>query len=325
MKIISLLTMLVVGLFAFTAQADDTPKRSGFVSVPGGPVWYEVMGQGDGIPLIYLHGGPGGTSCWMQMLAPLGDERPVIRYDQLGSGRSGRPTDTTLWNRDRFVLELDALRTELGLKEIHLGGHSWGGSLAAYYFLETGGDGIHSLILSSPLLSTPAWIEDTNYLRTLLPEDVQAVLTEHEAAGTTDSIEYADASDVFYAEYMTRGEAVETYDCPDAPWNPLIYEQMWGPSEFHAPGSLTDFDLTPRLSQLGVPTLFITGEFDEARPVTVARFAAAVPDAQMEVLPGVGHAGPGRLPDLYRDILRSFLHGVEAADAMDEMVKEDAG
>ncbi|HNR77452.1 MAG TPA: proline iminopeptidase-family hydrolase [Parvularculaceae bacterium] len=286
---------------------------SGFIDAPGGPVWYEVMGGGDGATLVTLHGGPGSGSCSFQAFAPLGDERAVIRYDQLGTGRSGRPTDTSLWNRDRFVAELDALRDQLGLKEIHLLGHSWGGSLAAYYVLQTGGEGVRSLILSSPLISTPKWIEDANLLRAQLPAEVRAVLDAHERAGTTDSKEYQNASEVFYDRHVTRGAAVENYDCPDAPWNPVIYEQMWGPTEFYATGSLKDFDLTDRLGDIAMPTLFITGEFDEARPETVAAFAKAVPGAQFVVIPGVAHASYTRAPDLYRGIVREFIDGVEQA------------
>lgn len=291
------------------------PAQSGFIDAPGGPVWYEIMGGpvGDNrdAPLVTLHGGPGGTSCSLQALAPLGDGRAVIRYDQLGTGRSGRPTDTSLWSPDRFVEELDALRRQLGVKEMHLHGHSWGGALAAYYVLETGGKGVRSLTLSSPLLSTPKWIEDANLLRAELPAEVRAVLDAHEKAGTTNSAAYAAATEVFYARHVMRGEAVENYECPDAPWNPAIYNQMWGPTEFYATGSLRDFDLTDRLGDIRVPTLFITGEFDEARPETVAEFAKAVPGARFEIIPGVGHASLTRAPDLYRGILREFINEAE--------------
>lgn len=304
---------LLACLCSFTARAGDVPRESGFVTAPGGPVWYEIMGEGDGVPLLVLHGGPGGTSCGLQVLAPLGDDRRVIRYDQLGSGRSGRPADPSLWMRDRFVQELDAVRRDLGLREIHLLGHSWGGALAALYVVETGGAGVRSLILSSPLISTAKWIEDANTLRSQLPPDVQAVLAEHEAAGTTDSAAYQDASKTFYDRHVTRGEAVEKFECPDAPWNPLIYNQMWGPTEFYATGSLRDFDLTAELDKIRIPTLFIAGEFDEARPDTISAFASAVPSARIEVIPNVGHASSSRAPDQYRGIVRAFIESVEAA------------
>lgn len=291
--------------------AGGAPARSGFIDAPGGPVWYEIMGGGDGVPLVALHGGPGGTSCSLQALAPLGDERAVIRYDQLGTGRSGRPTDTSLWNSDRFVAELDALRAELGVKEMHLYGHSWGGALAAYYYLQTGGKGVKSLILSSPLISTPKWIEDANLLRAQLPADVQRVLDENERAGTTDSGDYQAATREFYARHVSRGEAVENFDCGDAPGNSLIYNQMWGPTEFYATGSLKDFDLTQRLGDIRAPTLFIAGEFDEARPETVAAFARSVPGARFEMIPGVGHASLTRAPELYRSIVREFIENAE--------------
>ena len=132
-----------------------------------------------------------------------------MRYDQLGSGRSGRPDDPSLWTVARFVEELHVVRQQLGLGQMHLLGHSWGGALAAAYVLEKGTEGIASVILSSPLLSTPMWIEDANYLRSLLPSDVQQTLTEHEAAGTIDSDEYQAASDVFYERHVYGGERSE--------------------------------------------------------------------------------------------------------------------
>lgn len=314
-RVFTLLKILALGLLvaASSAVRADGPRREGFVPVPGGPVWYEVVGAGDGIPLLALHGGPGGTSCGLQLLYPLADERPVIRYDQLGTGRSGRPADVALWQRDRFVEELHALRRELGLSRMHLLGHSWGGALAAYYVLEKGSEGIVSLTLSSPLISTPLWIRDANALRATLDPDVQATLDRHETAGTTDHPDYAAATEVFYAAFVRRGEAVEETRCDDAPWNPLIYRQMWGPTEFYATGSLRDFDLTPRLAGIDVPTLFITGEFDEARPETIRGFAAAVPGARFEVIPGVGHASLSRAPARYRALLRDFIAEAEGS------------
>ena len=103
--------------------------------MPGGRVWYRIMGTGDRTPLLLLHGGPGGRSCAFSVLSDLASNRRVIYYDQLGSGRSDRPNDLSLWRTDRFVEELDAVRTALDLRELHLLGHSWGGTLATEYLL----------------------------------------------------------------------------------------------------------------------------------------------------------------------------------------------
>ena len=186
--------VLLLGLCSNGISRENPEPGQGFIDVPGGPVWYKTTGTGPGIPLLVLHGGPGGRICGYARLDALGKERPIVRYDQLGSGRSGRPDDPSLWTVEHFVEELHVVRQELGLEEMHLLGHSWGGALAAAYLLDQGTDGIASVILSSPLLSTPLWIEDANYLRSLLPADVQETLTEHEEAGTTDSDEYKAAS-----------------------------------------------------------------------------------------------------------------------------------
>ncbi|MBY0505543.1 MAG: proline iminopeptidase-family hydrolase [Bryobacteraceae bacterium] len=264
--------------------------REGFLNVPGGPVWYRISGTGKGIPLVVLHGGPGGTSCGFGALEPLGAQRPVVTYDQLGTGRSGRPTAPELWSVERYVEELHALRQRLGLKRMHLMGHSWGGSLAAAYVLSKGTKGIESLILASPLLSTPDWIRDADELRRQLPVDVQETLRQHEAAGTTNSAEYRTAEREYTSRFVRRKAGTRDPQCAGAAGNQVIYEQMWGPSEFHATGSLRSFDVTSRLGELRLPVLLMVGEFDEARPETAARYQKMIPGAKLAVIPGAAHA-----------------------------------
>lgn len=101
-----------------SCQPDRLTPGEGFAKVPGGRVWYRIVGGGEGTPLVVLHGGPGAPSYYLASLARLGAERPVVFYDQLGTGRSDQPSDTTLWRIQRFMAELDSLRSQLGLGEI---------------------------------------------------------------------------------------------------------------------------------------------------------------------------------------------------------------
>ena len=305
------LSLLLLAATSAHIHANPAPGE-GFIEVPGGPVWYKVSGSGDGLPIVALHGGPGGTSCGYSLLEKLGDQRPVIRYDQLGSGRSGRPDDPSLWVAERFVEELDIVRRELGLERFHLLGHSWGGALAAAYVIEKGTEGVASVILSSPLISTPDWIEDANYLRSLMPEDIQATLAKHEAAGTIDSDEYQAASAEFYARHVSYGERAEApTGCDGAPSNRFIYNFMWGPTEFRATGNLVDFDMSDRLKDIDVPVLFMTGQFDEARPERIAEYQRQVPGSQLIVIKDVAHASLSRKPDVYRQAIEKFMDWVE--------------
>ena len=125
--------------------------------------WYRSVGDGPGVPLLCLHGGPGSTHLGMTALDPLADERRVVLYDQLGSGNSSKPSDPSLWTVELFLAELANVRDTLALDRMHLLGHSWGGMLAQEYAL-TQPAGLVSLVLSSTLSSAAQWTEQTAQL-----------------------------------------------------------------------------------------------------------------------------------------------------------------
>lgn len=289
------------------------PAGDGFLSVPGGPVWYRVVGTGEATPLLVVHGGPGSRSCGMSALAALGTTRRVIFYDQLGSGRSGRPDAKELWRLDRFVAELDGVRRQLGLGHVHLLGHSWGAFLVVAYVLEEGPHGIASLTLSGPLLSAQDWIADADELRRQLPPEVQATLRRNEEAGTTYSKEYATAAQVYNDRFLFHRPHQPRPECAGSANNDLIYRLMWGPSEFFADGTLRDVDVTPRLDRITMPVQFIVGEFDEARPGTVARYQRQISGARLHVIHDAGHVSYIDAPEEYVETVREFLAGVDAA------------
>jgi len=103
--------ILFISLFLSGSIRRSINPGEGFLEVKGGRIWYKVVGTGKGTPLLLIHGGPGSRSCeGIPGYSTLGNDRPVIFYDQLGSGHSDRPTDTTLWQLPRFVDEVEALR-----------------------------------------------------------------------------------------------------------------------------------------------------------------------------------------------------------------------
>ena len=168
------------------------------------------------------------------------------------------------------------------------------------------------MVLAGPLLSTERWIADANILRSQLPGAVQEVLAENERAGSTRSEEYRRATAEFYRRFLYHQKthrAVAT--CVQSPVNDEIYELMWGPSEFHATGTLRNFDLTPRLHEIREPLLFMVGRYDEARPETVQTFAASVPGSRIEVLENSAHMAPLEEPERFARILEEFF---ESAD-----------
>ena len=287
-------------------------EPEGFVNVPGGRVWYRIMGGGGKTPLLLLHGGPGGRSCAFSVLSELATDRPVILYDQLGSGRSDRPNDLALWRTDRFVEELDAVRKALGLSKVHILGHSWGGTLATEYLLTKGQQGVRSVILSSPLISTPRWLADTRRLRLTLPEPVQSALNKCEAVETADEPACVAANDVFEEHFVRGAKALPAVpECEGVTGGDQVYRHMWGAGEFTSTGLLRDYDRSDRLAELKLPVLFLAGRHDEAVPETVADFQRRVPGARLVVFEHSAHSTYRTETAEYVRIVRHFIEEAE--------------
>ena len=86
-----------------TAAVDG---RGGKVGVTGGRIWYRIVGGGEAVPLVTVHGGPGGTHEYLEPFEALADDRPVVSYDWVGAGKSDAPDDVSLWTNDRMIDEL---------------------------------------------------------------------------------------------------------------------------------------------------------------------------------------------------------------------------
>lgn len=175
----------------------------GFISINGGNVWYRITGNGRGTPLLLLHGGPGGKSSDRDPLRSLGQERPIIQYDQLGCGNSGHPRNTELWTVERYVEELEQVRKALELEEVHILGHSWGTMLLAA-FLSKQPKGVKSVIFSGPALQARRWERDQRNHLKKMPSEMQAAIEENERQKTTDSPEYQTAMYGFYHRHLCR-------------------------------------------------------------------------------------------------------------------------
>jgi proline iminopeptidase len=102
----------------------------GFTNFKGYKIWYREAKSamsGSTTPLLLLHGGPGLASDYLEPLETLAEQgRTVIRFDQLGCGRSDRPRDLSFWTIQSCIKQIEAIRKKLKLDRIHLLGHSWG-------------------------------------------------------------------------------------------------------------------------------------------------------------------------------------------------------
>jgi proline iminopeptidase len=133
------------------------------ITTPLGPfnVWTKRIGNNPALKVLLLHGGPGATHDYFEafdsFLPAAGVE--YYYYDQLGSGRSDNPGDASMWDLNRFIDEVEQVRTALGLGPVNfvLLGHSWGGILAMEYALKHGEE-LKGLVISNMMSRATAFI-----------------------------------------------------------------------------------------------------------------------------------------------------------------------
>ena len=300
----------LLGLFALfflIACTTSTPPKEGFIEVDGGKIWYRIDGEGDEIPLLLLHGGPGSSSLYLEPLKELSKDRPVIFIDQLGCGRSTRISDTTLMTIEKNVEQLEQVRKALKLEKFYLYGHSWGTMLGMDYYLKYP-KGIQALIFASPLFSTQIWTQDADTLIAALPKATQLAIRESEKQKNYASESYQQAMKVYYKAHVRRGEnSPSLQDSLNRFFGENVYTFMWGPSEFTATGNLLMYNRLKELATIKVPTLLTAGEFDEARPSSVRYYTSLIPGAQFQVIPQAAHSTMGDNPKENNRVLADFL------------------
>ena len=258
--------------------------------------WYrEAASEGDGIPILLLHGGPGSTHNYMELLDPWAEKRPVITYDQLGCGESfveGRPD---LWVMDTWLDELENLREKLDLTEVILLGQSFGGMLALSYVLERRPSGVRGLVLSSTLSNASLWGREQHRMLDLmgLSEDDVDTYMQKLCAGP-----YTEES----PECLRRTKRSGTES----------YTTAWGPNEFTPVGTLSGYDLTERLSEIRIPTLVVSGTNDLCTPLIAKTMADRIPGARWLLMEGCRHMCFADDTNRYLQEVGAFLDSVDA-------------
>lgn len=305
-----ILTLLTIFFYNCTSTEKLVPGE-GFIQVKGGKVWYRIVGNGDKTPLLLLHGGPGVPSYYLNPLSELSNDRPVIFYDQLGCGRSDRITDTSLMTVENYVEELHTVKNALGLKDFYLLGQSWGTMLGLDYYLKYP-EGVKAILFCSPAISIPMWLKDADTLISTLSDSVQYAIVSNERDQTFDSPTYKLAMQIYYQLFVARKLPWSAdIDSSFEQMGENVYMYMGGPSEFTMTGSLKNYDRTNRLKEIKVPTLFITGEFDEARPSTVRYYQSLVPDSRFELIEDAAHMTMQDNPEANNRAIRNFLDNLE--------------
>lgn len=280
-----------------SAQTPDWEEAQ--IATPDGALAYAVAGQGP--LLVLLQGGPGGSTWALRhWVAPLTKNLRVVLLDPIGRGRSARLSDPAGYTLERDVRDLERLRQHLGLEQLNVYGHSYGGLLAQAWALKHP-QRVGRLVLGNTLHGAASWqamVERCNqHLQTQHPH-VWAELLALRARGLLSSApEYQALLETPVEPLYWYDQSKRALKAPKSPQpaqdqrNVTLYNAMLGPDpEWQVAGTLAGVELLPALSRVRAPALVLAGRADRICPPHLAeQIVSALPRGELKVFEHSGH------------------------------------
>jgi proline iminopeptidase len=284
------------------------PFHTGYIQSGGiHSLYWEECGNPEGVPVAFLHGGPGaGASPMHRRLFDPGHYRIII-FDQRGAGRS-RPLGELRENTtDHLVADMELLRTHLGIERWHVFGGSWGSTLALAY-AQAYPDCCLSIILRGIFLMRRQEIDWFLYgMRRIFPEAWRRFsgFLPHGERGDLLGAYYRRLTDPDPAVHLPAARAWSLYEgaCSTLMPNP---ETIAAASEdSHALGlarieahyfRYNLFDPEDRLLRdldriRHIPAAIVQGRYDVICPIATAdELHCRWPEAHYVVVPDAGHS-----------------------------------
>jgi proline iminopeptidase len=289
-------------------------RRDGYVNAGGVMIYFVSIGSGQ--PLVLLHGGPGSTHAdFLPSFLTLAANRRLVLIDERGSGRSERLADAKGYTLDNMVSDVEAVRVALGLGKIDLLGHSFGGILAQAYAIKHP-DHLRRLILASTGSSAARINADFATIKNGLDKTLRERIEALEARGI---FEASGAQLAEYRKLANEAELPYMYHVRPPAWDLAgealgwdVLKEMWGAvSDFHIDGNLKEFDFTPSLRGLKMPTLVIYGDHDLLTAATAQESHAAIANSLLVELRNAAHMTFVDQPVAFFDAVSTFLRPVD--------------
>ena len=280
-------------------------------------VWTKRVGNNNRIKVLLLHGGPAMTheyfECFESYFPREGFE--FYYYDQLGSYYSDQPTDSSLWQTERFVEEVEQVRQAIGANKenFYVLGNSWGGILAMEYALKYQ-EHLKGLIVCNMMASIPLYAKYGEQLRTGMRKTAVDSLMAYESLKQMDDPNYQQLLRTkYYNKHICRlpvwPDAVNrTFKHVNYP----VYVMMQGPSEFSVSGRLLTWDRMNDLEKIEVPTLMVGAEYDTMDPKTMEEQSKKVKNGRYLHCPNGSHLAMWDDQKVFMDGVTKFIKDVDA-------------
>lgn len=272
-------------------------------------LYYEEVGNPNGKPVVFLHGGPGGgiIPIYRQFFDPT--KWRIVLFDQRGCGQStphAELTENTTWN---LVADIEKLRSHLSISDWTVFGGSWGSTLAIAY-AQTHPDRCNGLILRGIFMLRPKeiqWFYQSGasnifpdawerYLAPILPEERGDLVTAYYQRLTSDDASIRQAA----AKAWSIWEASTSKLVPDTNLVERFGEGSFADAFariechyfinggfFDNPNQLLDNVDTIR----HIPAVIVQGRYDVVCPMISAwELHQAWPESELIVVNDAGHS-----------------------------------
>jgi pimeloyl-ACP methyl ester carboxylesterase len=258
-------------------------------------VWVDRRGEGPDVLLIAGLGDP--AEAWQAQLDGLADRYRLTAYDNRGAARTPLPEGPI--SARTMADDAAALLQALGISAAHVAGFSMGSAIAQELALRHP-ELVRSLVLVSTYARPDALFRSQLAFWRWLPE-----------AAPSDS--------AFFEAFFTWVYTPRAHG--DGSVDQIVEESLAFPHQqsveaFQAQvDACLAHDTVDRLSQIAAPTLVLSGEYDVILPPRIGRsVAAAIPNAEFEVMPGEAHQPFQEVPDKFNARVDQFWREVDARD-----------
>lgn len=249
--------------------------------------------DGDGPPMLFVHGMMAGRALWAANIEPLREVVTPVVVELYGHGRSPSPEDPAAYHPSTYAALFDAIRGSLGAERWFVAGHSLGAALALNHVL----DHPHRI------------------LGTVFTNSASALADDEWRANVAATIDKA-------ADHIEQGgpEAVAAHRLnPARSWKlvPEVRDALAADVPLLDPAGLArtmrhttiPASVRERAGANPAPCLVIHGEQEKSFAEPASYAATAMPHTEVRVV-NAGHSPNGEVPDQYNALVRDFVRRV---------------
>ena len=310
------LTILFALILSITiyAQFPDSETDGKYYEVNGAKLW--VVSFGEGEPLFFIAGGPGGTHYGLRRFDSLSTTNTLVYYDAFGRGKSDTAKVVAEYTIERDIDDLEGLRKAMGFGKINILGHSYGGVVAQGYAIKYP-ENVSHLILANTFHSYLMWQENCDNSNHEIRENYPEVWEElmkvrMQGAVSSDPIHQEIYGRVPYGflyaynpDYFKPGRK-KAYPHP-LNWK-LYYQMVGKDGDFELTSDIGTFDYRKQLKDLKMPILIYAGRYDRvAVPWMQVQFKMYCPQAEFFMFEHSGHNPQVEEPSKLFALIKTFL------------------